>query len=139
MPNNVDNGRTLAGVIAELRDELKEFVATRVAMFRSEMKDKFSVWKTAAPMIIAGLALVLVAFLLLTGAIVAAIYVALAGNPFAAAIALLVTCVGYALAGGIALIFAWRGLSEGGVLPKRTLRVLEEDETWIRNEAKVQL
>ena len=139
MPINESNGRTLAGVVAELKDELKEFLATRLAMLQSEMKDKLSAWKTAAPMIIIGLVLLGTAWLMFTGAIVAAIYVAFQGNPFAAAIALAIMFIAYALAGGIAVLFAWREVSEAGVAPKRTLRVLKDDQVWIRNEARVQL
>ncbi len=139
MPISAENGRTLAGVVAELKDELKEFLGTRFAMLKSEMKDKLAAWKMALPMIVVGLVLVGTAWLLLTGAIVAAIYVAFEGNPFAAALALIILCVGYALFGGIAIIFAWRDLKERGVVPKRTIRVLKDDQVWIRNEAKVQL
>jgi hypothetical protein len=139
MPTNEVNGRTLAGVVAELKDELKEFANTRLAMLRSELKDKISAWKTAMPMIVVGLVLLATCFLLFTAAIVAAIWVAFAGNPFAAAIALALMGVAYALLGGIAVIFAVRELREQGIVPKRTLRVLKDDQVWIANEARVQL
>ncbi len=139
MPSSEINGRTLAGVAAELKDELKEFINTRLAMFRSELKDKISAWKTALPMIIAGLVMLATCWLLFTAALVAAIYVAFAGNPFAAAIALAIVGVAYALAGGIAVIFAVHELREQGMVPKRTLRVLKDDQLWIANQAKVQL
>ena len=139
MANNQMNGRTLAGVVAELKDELKEFVNTRLAMLRSELKDKLSAWKTALPMIIVGLVMLGTCWLLFTGAIVAAIYVAFEGNPFAAAIALLILAVAYALAGGIAVIFAVRELREQGIVPNRTMRVLKDDQVWIANQARVQL
>jgi Putative Actinobacterial Holin-X, holin superfamily III len=139
MPINEMNGRTLAGVVAELKDELKDFVQTRVAMLQSEMRDKLSSLKTAAPMIVIGLVLLGTAWLLITGAIVAAIYVAFEGNPFAAAIALVIVGVLYALAGGAAVAFAWREIRQGGLAPRRTIRVLKDDQLWIRNEARVQL
>ena len=91
-----ENGRTLAGVVAELKDEMREFISTRVAMLQSELKDKLSAWKLAAPTIAIGLVLLGTAWLLFTGAIVAAIYVAFEGNPFAAAIALAIMFVAYA-------------------------------------------
>jgi len=140
MPINSElNGRTLAGVVAELKDEMKEFFSTRIAMLRSELKDKVSAWKTALPMMIIGLVMLGTCWLLLTGALVAAIYVAFEGNPFAAAIALAIVGVFYAIAGGVAVLFAWRDVSEHGVVPERTMRVLKDDQLWIRNEAKVQL
>ncbi len=139
MPINEVNGRTLAGVVAELKDELKEFMQTRMAMLSSELKDKLSAWKVAMPTIVMGLVLLGTCWLLLTGAVVAAIYVAFAGNPFAAAIALAIVGVAYLLGGGIAVTFALRELRESGVMPKRTMRVLKDDKVWITNEAKVQL
>lgn len=139
MPINEMNGRTLAGVVTELKDELKDFVQTRVAMLQAEMRDKLSAWKTAAPMILIGLLLLGTSWLLITGAIVAAIYVAFAGNPFAAAIALIIMGVVYALAGGAAVAFAWREVRQSGLAPRRTIRVLKDDQLWIRNQARVQL
>ena len=139
MPINEINGRTLAGVVAELKDELKEFVNTRLAMLKSELKDKADAWKMALPTIVFGLLMLATCWLLLTGALVAASYVAFMGNPFAAAIALVIVGVFYAIAGGVAALFAIRSLRESGIVPKRTMRVLKEDQLWIANEAKVQL
>ncbi len=139
MPTNEINGRTLAGVVSELKDELKEFVNTRMAMLQSELKEKLSAWKMALPTIVLGLVLLGTAWLLLTGAIVAAIYVAFAGNPFAAAIALAIIGVVYAVGGGLAATFALRELKENSPVPKRTMKVLKDDQLWIRNEARVQL
>ncbi len=139
MPTNEINGRTLAGVVSELKDELKEFVNTRMAMLQSELKEKLSAWKMALPTIVLGLVLLGTAWLLLTGAIVAAIYVAFAGNPFAAAIALAIIGVVYAVGGGLAATFALRELKENSLVPKRTMKVLKDDQLWIRNEARVQL
>lgn len=133
------NGRTLAGVVAEMKDELKEFISTRVSMLLSELKDKASAWKMALPTIAIGLLLLGTSWLLLTGAIVAAVYVAFAGNPFAAAIALAIMFVVYAVLGGMAVLFAVHDLREHGIVPQRTLRVLKDDQVWIANEAKVQL
>ena len=139
MPANIENGRNLAGVVADLKEESKEFVSTRLAMLRSEMNNKLSVWKTAAPMIVIGALLLATAWLLLTGAIVAAIYVAFEGNPWAAALALIIVCVAYGILGGITVLFGVRSLRETGVTPTRTLRVLKDDQIWISNEARAQL
>lgn len=137
--NTVENGRSLAGVVADLKQEFKEFVSTRVAMARSEMSEKISTYKRALPMMVIGALLLVTAWLLLTAAIVSAIYVAFAGNPWAAFLAFIITCVGYAVFGGIALLFGLRELTEVGVAPKRTLKVLKDDQIWISNEARAQL
>ena len=139
MPVNVENGRSLAAVVNDLKAEMKEFISTRLAMLRSEMREKASDWKRAAPMLVAGLVLLGTAWLLLTGAIVAAVYVAFEGNPWAAFLALIVTCVGYAVFGGVCAMAAIKMIQDTGVAPKRTMRVLKDDQIWISNEARAQL
>lgn len=126
-------------MVADLKEEFKEFVSTRVAMARSEMSEKVAAYKRALPMMVIGGVLLLTAWLLLTAAIVSAIYVAFAGNPWAAFLAFVITCVAYAVFGGLAVLFGIRSLSEAGVAPKRTLKVLKDDQIWISNEARAQL
>ena len=139
MPINQTNERTLAGVVAELKDEFKEFVNTRLAMLQSELRDKLGTWKTSLPAIVIGAVMLGTCWLLVTGAIVAAIAVAFGDNPFAPAIALAIVAVAYAVFGGVAVTFALRSLRENSLVPKRTLRVLKDDQVWISNEARVQL
>ena len=115
MPVNpvvVDNGRSLAGVVAELKDEFKDFVGTRVAMFRSEMADKINTIKMSAPMLVIGGLLLATSFLLITGCIVAAVYVAFEGSPWAAFWALAIVGVVYALFGGVAVLFAYKEITD---------------------------
>lgn len=130
--------RSMASVVAELKEETRSFVETRIAMLRSEMRDKLEALKLMLPTIIIGAVLCGTAWLLMTGALVAAIWVAFAKNVFGAAIALIIVAAAYLIFGGIAVLYAWRGLSETGLLPKRTMRVLKDDSVWIRNEARTQ-
>ena len=139
MPANVENGRNLGAVASELKEEFKEFASTRLSMLQSEMRDKLAAWKSAAPMLAIGIVLLGTAWLLVTGAIVAAIYVAFENNPWAAAIALAIVGVAYLVMGGLAVMIAVRNAREAGVVPTRTLRVLKDDQLWISNEARAQL
>jgi hypothetical protein len=134
-----ENGRSLAALLAELKDELKSFLETRFNMLASELRDKVSAWKLALPTIAAGLVLLGTAWLLLTGALVAAVYVAFLGNAFAVAISLLLVGIAYAILGALAASFAYRGLADTGVLPRRTLRVLREDRLWLEDEVKTRI
>ncbi len=130
------NGRSLAYVIAELTDEFKEFLQTRFSLMASEMRGKVVALKENLPMLVASGGLLLTAWFLLTGALVAAVSVIFRGSEFAWAIALLIVGGGYALFGAIAMLFAYRELSEMGVLPHRTIQVLEEDRAWLKQEAR---
>ena len=139
MPVNGENGKTLAGVVADLKEESKQFVSTRLAMLQAEMKEKISAWKMALPMLVIGILLMGTAWLLLTGAIVAIVYVAFAGSAWAAFLALIIVCIAYAICGGMALWIAKSKWQETGMAPKRTLKVLKDDQIWISNEARAQL
>jgi uncharacterized membrane protein YqjE len=131
-----DNGRSLAAVITELKEELKAFVQVRVSLMMSEMRDKAAAVKTTLPMLIIGAVLLWTAWLLLSMALVAAVVVAFQGNPFAWAFALLIVGGAYAIMGGIGLLFAYRGLTDMGILPRRTIKVLEADRAWLNQEAR---
>lgn len=137
MPN--ENGRTLAGVVAELKDELKEFVATRMSMLRSELRDKMSAWKIALPLIVVAVVLFGTAWLILTAALIAIISIAFEPNPFAPFFALIIVGVAYGLVGVVCLTFGIREFREGGIIPQRTLRVLKEDQIWLQTEARTQI
>lgn len=137
MPN--ENGRTLAALIAETKDELKEFAQTRLDMLRSEMKDKVSAWKVAMPLIIIGLVLAITGWFVLTACLISAIAVGFYGSPWAWTFALLIVGIAYMLAAVVAVTFAMRGLKEQGVAPKRTIRVLKEDRAWLSSEARSQI
>ncbi|MGE0406654.1 MAG: phage holin family protein, partial [Candidatus Korobacteraceae bacterium] len=105
-------------------------------LMMSELRDKASAWKNNLPLIAAGILLLATAWLLFTGMLVAAVFVAFVGNPYAWAIALAIVALAYSILGGIAVLFAYRGLSETGLFPRRTMEVLQQDREWIRQEAR---
>ncbi|HUI83610.1 MAG TPA: phage holin family protein [Candidatus Binatia bacterium] len=134
----MNNGytKTVPEVLAELRDELKEFANTRLAMLRSELSDKVASFKMAAPVLLTGVLLLGTAWLLLTGFLVVIIAAALAPNSWNYTVSFLVVGVLYAILGGVAVLLGWRQLREKGVKPERTIRVLQEDRVWLQKEGK---
>jgi len=72
-----ENERSLQGMLQDIKNEIKEFVHTRFEIFKREMQDKLSAYKAAMPMAIAGALFIATAWFLITGAIVAAIALAL--------------------------------------------------------------
>lgn len=134
MPN--ENGRTVAGVISELKDELKEFVTTRIAMFKSEMKEKVSSLKIAAILIAGGLLLGLTAWLILTAALISIVAAAFLPSVYSYFFAFIIVGVTYLLVGVIMASFALRELRQRGLRPERTIRVLKQDQIWLQSEAR---
>jgi uncharacterized membrane protein YqjE len=131
------NGRSLAEVIGEIKEEVKEFVQTRVSMFAAEMREKLNNSKNGAMYAAIALLFGAVGFLVLTLALAALVAAAFWGSPYAwffgfLIIGLLWTVVAAML--GIAAVRQFRDLA-----PKRTIQVLKEDKIWLQNEARNQI
>jgi uncharacterized membrane protein YqjE len=131
------NERSLAELIGEVKEEVKEFFQTRVSMFVAEMRETIDKSKNGA--IFAGIALVLgwAGFLMLSVALAALVAVAFWGSPYAwffgfLIIGLLWTIMAAMLA--IAAVRQFRNLA-----PKRTILVLKDDKVWLQHEARNQI
>lgn len=128
------NGRTVAGLLNEFKEDLKDFVETRLQMLKAEMKPKLAMLKMVVPMLAVAAMLGAIGFLLLTMALVAAIANLIGwGWSFLAVGAL------YLLVGGTTAMLAIREMQAEGVTPTRTLKVLKQDQVWLQNEARSQL
>jgi hypothetical protein len=134
-----ENGRTLAGIMAELKDELKEFAQTRIDMLRSELREKVKAWKVVVPLIAVALVLLGTAWFVLTAALIAIIAAGFYPSRFAYFFAFIIVGVAYALAGVVCGSFALRDLKEKGVVPSRTIKVLKDDQVWLQTEARTQI
>lgn len=136
MPNGE---RSVAGVLSEIKDEVKDFIQTRIDMLKSEMKDKVSAWKTALPMIAAGLVFGVTAWFILTAALIAIIAEAFYPSRFAYFFSFIIVGIIYLLVGVISASFALRELKQRGMIPQRTIQVLKQDQLWIQTEARQQV
>jgi uncharacterized membrane protein YqjE len=137
--SNPNNGRSLAAIIAEMKEELKEFAQTRSRMFKAELQEKFTALKIAAPLAGVGALLLGTAYLLFTMALVALVAVLFKDNPYRWFFAFAAIAVLWALLGGVAAYLAKREFELKGLLPKRTLEVLKGDKLWIQAEGKNQI
>jgi uncharacterized membrane protein YqjE len=129
--DNVQNGRTLQSTLQDIKNELKEFVQTRFDILKNEMQQKMSAYKAALPMAIVAALLLATTWFLLTGAIVAAIALAL-GWPAAFAI----VAGAYLIFGVLIGWLAYKEVTAQSMKPERTLQVLKQDQIWIQQEAK---
>ena len=131
--------KTVAEVISELKDELKDFAATRITMLRTEMTLKLQSFKMAAPTLVVGLALLWTAWMAFTGCLICIIAEAFAPSAWAYVISFIIVAVLYAIIGAMATAYAVKRMKETGVKPQRTIRVLEQDRIWMQTEARTQL
>jgi uncharacterized membrane protein YqjE len=131
----VDDDRSLGSIIAEIKDEFKEFVNTRVRVIKAELHETIGAAKTALPLILSALVLGFIAVLMFSLAIVVLLASAFPGNPYA-------FFYGFVIMGGIliataalAAFFAVNAF-RSGAFPKRTVEVLKEDRIWLQTEAR---
>jgi uncharacterized membrane protein YqjE len=127
-------GPTLAEVVGDIKDELKEFIQTRSQMLKAEMKEKISNWKTGAVLAAIGLVFLSTAYLFLSLALVGLVVVAFWGSPYAWFLGFLIVGIFWGLMGGILAFLAVQQFRAQGVAPKKTIEVLKEDKIWLQNE-----
>ncbi len=139
MHSNTANGRSLTAIIAEMKDELKEFAQTRIEMFKIELQEKAKTLKIAAPLAALGALLLGTAYLLVTMALVGLVVAFFRDNPYRWFFAFAIVAVLWTVLGGIAAYFAKREFELKGLVPRRTIEVLKGDKLWIQAEAKNQI
>jgi hypothetical protein len=131
--------RTLAGLIVEIRDEIQEFLQTRVVMLKSEFQETVRAFQAAAPSALLALVLLGSAYLLFTLGLVGLIAVAFWNNPYHWFFSIFNCWSGVVSLGGLAAYFAWNRLRTHGLFPRRTVEVLKADKAWMQNQVRTQL
>jgi Putative Actinobacterial Holin-X, holin superfamily III len=132
----VYNEKSLGTVISETKEELKDFVQTRIAILKAEIADKISTWKYSVPMLLGALVLLLAAWIVLTFALVALLAGLFQPSVYAWVYGALIVGGAYLLGGVAVGWFAYSELSATGIAPNRTIEVLKQDQVWIQNEAR---
>ena len=129
--------KSVGEVLHDIKDELKEFALTRYQMLQTEITEKLTSWKMAAPMLGVAIVLVLGGFLTLTFLLIAVIAEAVGGE-WAWTIGAASVTVVYLLGAGICGWLGYREVKDTGVVPEKTMRVLKQDQQWIQREATSQ-
>jgi uncharacterized membrane protein YqjE len=129
--------RSLADVANEIKVEVKDFLQTRFEMLRAEMNENLAALKAGIPMLVIGAVLGVMVLLLFTAALVAVIAPAIE-HEYRWAIALGIVGLGYLVIGGAAAWMGYREITARGLAPRRTIKVLKDDQVWLQNEARRQ-
>jgi uncharacterized membrane protein YqjE len=135
---NANAEKPIGHFLREVKEEAKEFIATRVHMARAELAEKVATLKVVAPLAIAGAVLGATAFLLLSLALVAAIAWMLGNASYVWTAAFSIVGALYGLVGAVCLASAASVLRTQSLMPERTLRVLKQDQIWIQTETRMQ-
>jgi len=138
MNHDMNNGRTIASILAETKDDLKQFFETRISLLRAELSEKLKVITRTAPLAAIALVLLGTAYLLFTLAL-GLVLALLPGNPFRWCFAFLAVAVLWTIFGGAAAWMAKRRFALMQLVPTRTIGVLKDDGLWIQAEVKNQI
>ncbi len=128
--------KSLGTVLTETKEEMKEFIETRLHLLRSEVTEKLRTWKYSVPLLLLGAGLLLLGWMVLTFALVALIRAWFLPSPYAWLWAGLIVSAAYLIAGGAVGWFAYSELQATGLAPSRTLQVLKQDQIWLQNETR---
>src|SRR4051812_19757057 len=101
------NARSLGAILADIVQELQDFVNTRIQMVKSELHETMAAVSVVLPLGLLALTLVGTGFLLLTGAVVVVIAAAFAGSAYAWLYAFLIVGALWIAFGGVAAFFAY--------------------------------
>jgi len=135
MTNN-NHEKSLGVVLTEMKNELNEFLETRFQLLRSEVQEMFRTWKYCLPLLLVAGMLLLASWIVVTFGIVALVRGWLLPSPFAWLWASLIVAGLYVIVAGVIGWFAYGELREVGLVPKRTLKVLKQDQNWVESEAR---
>ena len=79
------------------------------------------------------------AWILFSLALVFLLSMAFEGQPYQYAASFGIVFVVYAIIGAVALSYGYNSIKSRGMTPERTLRVLKQDQIWMKTEAKTEL
>jgi uncharacterized membrane protein YqjE len=136
--SEVNGARSLASIVAEMKEEIRDFAETRVYMLKTELREKAAQWKIAGPLAGIGIVLVGTAYLLFTAAAVSLVAV-LIGDAFRWVLALIAVGVLWAIVGAMSLYAAKRRIQANRLVPEKTIEVLKADKVWLQKEARSQI
>ena len=134
-----ENNKSIGQIASELKNDARDFISTRLQILTQEMNGKAKVWRVAIPMLVIAALLSGIALLVLTFAIVAFLAGVFQPSPYAWCYGALIVTAFYIIAAFGLFYLGKRELTQTGIAPTRTLRVLRQDQIWIQNEARSQV
>jgi uncharacterized membrane protein YqjE len=136
MNGDVNNGRSLAAILTDIKSEFQEFAQTRIELLKREMQEKTAAIKAAIPLSVVAILFLSTAFLLFSLALAALVTVAFPDNPYRWFFGCLAVTVVWSFCGVIALFTVKRRLSKQSMVPRKTIEVLSGDKSWLQKEAR---
>jgi uncharacterized membrane protein YqjE len=130
-----NNEKSVAEVLREMKTEALNFVNTRYELLMAELREKTAAWKKSIPMLLIAVVFAMGTFATFTFTLVSLIASAVGGDyrwPIGAGVVFVCYgCIAAALG-----TTAYKRLTAQSLVPERTIRVLKQDQQWIKNETR---
>ena len=124
-------GRPLGDILREIKDELLEFVETRLRLLHSEFEETLQSVRTSLPLVAAAIILLGTAYLLLVAALVGLVSFAFVNSPSRWPLSFLIVGSLWLIAGLVTALLARNSFRDRVSFPKKTIEVLKADGLWI--------
>lgn len=128
--------KSLAATLTEIKQELKTFVQTRAEIFKTETAEKMRVWKRALVLLALAVVFLLTFWSTLVFALVALLHSLLISGSYEWFWGSLIVSGVFLLLAGLTGQAGYKRLRSCHPAPSRTLRVLEQDRAWMKDEAR---
>jgi uncharacterized membrane protein YqjE len=132
----VHTDKSIATILTETKQEITQFVTTRISILKAEIDEKIARIKSVLPLVAIAAALLLAGFMTLTFALIALLHALFLPSPYAWLWASLIVTAVYLSLGVATGWFAYAEIQATSLTPTRTLTVLKQDQVWIQNEAR---
>ena len=130
------NEKSIGAVLAETKEELKDFVQTRLAILKAEISEKIKNGKAVIPAAISAVLFLGTAWLAVTFTLIALVAALFQPRPLAWFFGGLIVTIFYAVIGAIVGLVALNRIKAVNMTPTRTIEVLKQDQIWIQKETK---
>jgi uncharacterized membrane protein YqjE len=132
----VHTDKSLGTILTETKQEFIQFVTTRVNILKAEIDEKVSRLKSILPILAVAFTLLLSGWMAFTFALIALLHGLFMPSVYAWLWASLIVTGVYLILGAVAGYFAYAEIKATSLKPTRTLKVLQQDQVWIQNEAR---
>jgi len=132
----VHTEKSIGTILTETKQEIVQFVTTRVNILKAEIDEKITRLKAIVPLLLLAAMFLLSGWMVFTFALIALLHTVFMPSPYAWLWASLIVTVVYMAVGGVTAWLAYAEIKATSLTPTRTLKVLQQDQVWIQNEAR---
>jgi Putative Actinobacterial Holin-X, holin superfamily III len=128
--------RSLASEVADIKEDLKTFFQTRAQLLHAETREKLRAWKRSLILLALAAVFLVTCWITFVFSLVALLHTWIASGSYGWFWGALIISVVLLASGAVCGKAGYRGIKASGVAPKRTLRVLRQDQQWIQKQAR---